>query len=223
MGRLWLRTGGGASCSWARPQPHRARRQRIRYRATPERASDLLSTACPSPHRGGRSSFRSGNGSKFLGFIVDLSPIAARTTPTAFTFCDVCGSRLGEQPAPPQEARKTVTVVFCDLVDSTVLGGSTQSRSARSWTATRGNKEILERTAASSRNTSAMIMAPSDFRTPMRKTPSERCERRRRSTPSLEALNLEFYREQKAKPNGDTMSEVPSHESVSPPQGHWAI
>lgn len=37
----------------------------------------------------------------------------------AARFCSECGAAL---TAPPQEARKTVTVVFCDLVGSTALG-----------------------------------------------------------------------------------------------------
>ena len=37
-------------------------------------------------------------------------------------FCPECGARLRSLPAPPQEARKTVTILFSDLVGSTALG-----------------------------------------------------------------------------------------------------
>ena len=37
-------------------------------------------------------------------------------------FCHACAAPLGDGAAPAHEVRKTVTIVFCDLVDSTVLG-----------------------------------------------------------------------------------------------------
>ncbi|CAN5604621.1 AAA family ATPase [soil metagenome] len=51
--------------------------------------------------------------------------------PDVARFCMVCATPLGARPAPPQEARKTVTVVFCDLVGSTALGESLDSESLR--------------------------------------------------------------------------------------------
>ena len=46
-------------------------------------------------------------------------------------FCQECATRLRTQPSPPQEARKTVTVLFCDLVGSTALGERLDSESLR--------------------------------------------------------------------------------------------
>ena len=44
----------------------------------------------------------------------EANPVHAR-------FCLACGAPL-EEPAPPREMRKTVTIVFTDLIDSTPLG-----------------------------------------------------------------------------------------------------
>jgi class 3 adenylate cyclase len=46
-------------------------------------------------------------------------------------FCSECGTRLEIRPTPPQEARKTVTIIFCDLVGSTALGERLDSESLR--------------------------------------------------------------------------------------------
>ncbi|MGI8627628.1 MAG: adenylate/guanylate cyclase domain-containing protein, partial [Geodermatophilaceae bacterium] len=46
-------------------------------------------------------------------------------------FCPECGTALGPLSARPQEARKTVTVVFSDLVDSTSLGEELDAESLR--------------------------------------------------------------------------------------------
>jgi class 3 adenylate cyclase/tetratricopeptide (TPR) repeat protein len=43
----------------------------------------------------------------------------------------MCGTALTAQPPPPQEGRKTVTVLFCDLVGSTALGERLDSESLR--------------------------------------------------------------------------------------------
>ena len=37
-------------------------------------------------------------------------------------FCWSCGARLDAEPARVRDIRKTVTVVFCDVVGSTTLG-----------------------------------------------------------------------------------------------------
>ena len=37
-------------------------------------------------------------------------------------FCGECGAPVGTSLRPPQEVRKTVTILFCDVVDSTALG-----------------------------------------------------------------------------------------------------
>lgn len=46
-------------------------------------------------------------------------------------FCQECAVPLRSQPAPPQEARKTVTILFCDLVGSTALGERLDSEPLR--------------------------------------------------------------------------------------------
>jgi class 3 adenylate cyclase len=60
-----------------------------------------------------------------------VCPNCGEENPDKFRLCGFCGTRLAEQPAPPQEARKTVTVVFCDLVGSTALGELLDSESLR--------------------------------------------------------------------------------------------
>jgi class 3 adenylate cyclase/tetratricopeptide (TPR) repeat protein len=45
-----------------------------------------------------------------------------RENPAGARFCNSCGAPLGAEPAPAREVRKTVTVLFCDVVGSTELG-----------------------------------------------------------------------------------------------------
>jgi class 3 adenylate cyclase len=49
-------------------------------------------------------------------------PACGEQNPDGFRFCGSCGGRLAAPEAKPREARKTVTVVFVDLVGSTALG-----------------------------------------------------------------------------------------------------
>ncbi|HEX6679837.1 MAG TPA: AAA family ATPase [Gaiellaceae bacterium] len=51
-----------------------------------------------------------------------ICPSCGAENPPGFRFCGSCGTELAEAPA---EVRKTVTVVFCDLVGSTALGERT--------------------------------------------------------------------------------------------------
>ncbi|MGY1717260.1 ATP-binding protein [Geodermatophilus sp. SYSU D01106] len=51
--------------------------------------------------------------------------------PPKFRFCGVCGTPVAEQAAPQREVRKTVTVLFCDVVDSTRLGARLDPESLR--------------------------------------------------------------------------------------------
>jgi len=44
--------------------------------------------------------------------------------PDGFAFCGACGTPLAAAE-PPREVRKTVTVLFCDMVGSTALGDHT--------------------------------------------------------------------------------------------------
>ena len=64
--------------------------------------------------------------------------------PERFAFCGACGSPL---VVPNSGQRKTVSILFCDLVDSTVLGSSVDAEVlgdvlARYW---RGARSVVER------------------------------------------------------------------------------
>ena len=52
-----------------------------------------------------------------------------RENPAGSRFCNSCGAALAE--APQREQRKTVTVLFCDLVGSTALGEQTDPEALR--------------------------------------------------------------------------------------------
>jgi class 3 adenylate cyclase len=57
-------------------------------------------------------------------------PQCGEENPPRFRLCGFCGARLAPE-LPPQEVRKTVTVLFCDLKGSTSLGESLDSESLR--------------------------------------------------------------------------------------------
>jgi class 3 adenylate cyclase/tetratricopeptide (TPR) repeat protein len=59
-----------------------------------------------------------------------LCPSCGEENPERFRLCGFCGTPLGPQIAP-QEVRKTVTVVFCDLEGSTALGEQLDSEALR--------------------------------------------------------------------------------------------
>jgi class 3 adenylate cyclase/tetratricopeptide (TPR) repeat protein len=52
---------------------------------------------------------------------VNACPNCGAENPEGFRFCGSCGAALAEA-APAREVRKTVTVLFCDVVGSTALG-----------------------------------------------------------------------------------------------------
>src|SRR4029453_16120887 len=58
-----------------------------------------------------------------------ICPSCGRENPEGFRFCGACGAVL----APDIQAgvRKTVTIVFCDLVGSTALGEKTAAGGLR--------------------------------------------------------------------------------------------
>jgi class 3 adenylate cyclase/tetratricopeptide (TPR) repeat protein len=60
-----------------------------------------------------------------------ICPNCGEDNPERAKFCLECARSLKDQPAPPQEARKAVTIVFCDLVGSTSLGERLDSESLR--------------------------------------------------------------------------------------------
>jgi class 3 adenylate cyclase len=57
-------------------------------------------------------------------------PRCGSQNPDAAKFCNECGNALA-QGAAPREQRKVVTVLFCDVVDSTSLGESTDPETLR--------------------------------------------------------------------------------------------
>jgi class 3 adenylate cyclase/tetratricopeptide (TPR) repeat protein len=61
---------------------------------------------------------------------VQTCPSCGEENPDRFRLCGYCGTALAAQP-PPQEVRKTVTIVFCDLKDSTALGDRLDSEALR--------------------------------------------------------------------------------------------
>jgi class 3 adenylate cyclase/tetratricopeptide (TPR) repeat protein len=52
---------------------------------------------------------------------VNICPSCGAENPEGFRFCGSCGAALAESPVA-REVRKTVTVLFCDVVGSTALG-----------------------------------------------------------------------------------------------------
>ncbi|HEY6428629.1 MAG TPA: adenylate/guanylate cyclase domain-containing protein, partial [Acidimicrobiales bacterium] len=61
---------------------------------------------------------------------MQICPSCGEENPDRFRLCGYCGSALAAQP-PPQEVRKTVTIVFCDLKGSTELGDRLDSEALR--------------------------------------------------------------------------------------------
>src|SRR6266508_6587603 len=59
-----------------------------------------------------------------------VCPKCGQENPEGFRFCGACGARVTEAAAP-SEARKTVTVVFCDVTRSTSLGERLDPESLR--------------------------------------------------------------------------------------------
>ena len=58
-------------------------------------------------------------------------PNCGEENPERFRLCGFCGTELPKAGAPPQETRKTVTIVFSDLKGSTDLGERLDSESLR--------------------------------------------------------------------------------------------
>jgi len=57
-------------------------------------------------------------------------PRCGEANPDHARFCLACGAPL-EEPAAPREMRKTVTVVFSDVIDSTPLGEALDAETYR--------------------------------------------------------------------------------------------
>jgi class 3 adenylate cyclase/tetratricopeptide (TPR) repeat protein len=62
---------------------------------------------------------------------VTICPSCGEDNPDKAKFCLECATALKGRVAPAQEARKTVTILFCDLVGSTSLGERLDSESLR--------------------------------------------------------------------------------------------
>ncbi|MGH3185874.1 MAG: AAA family ATPase [Streptosporangiaceae bacterium] len=73
-------------------------------------------------------------------------PNCGEENPDRFRLCGYCGTALVAQP-PPQEVRKTVTIVFCDLKGSTELADRLDSEAVREVLALyfSAMKPVLER------------------------------------------------------------------------------
>ena len=73
-------------------------------------------------------------------------PSCNEENPDKFRMCGFCGTPL-QAAAPPEESRKTVTIVFCDLKGSTSLGEKLDSEALREVLAVyfAAMKEVLER------------------------------------------------------------------------------
>jgi predicted ATPase/class 3 adenylate cyclase len=78
--------------------------------------------------------------------MVQTCPSCGEENPDRFRLCGYCGSALVAQP-PPQEVRKTVTIVFCDLKGSTELADRLDSEAVREVLALyfSAMKPVLER------------------------------------------------------------------------------
>ena len=61
---------------------------------------------------------------------MQICPQCGEENPDRFRLCGICGAKLAPE-APPQEVRKTVTIVFCDLKGSTSLGEKLDTEALR--------------------------------------------------------------------------------------------
>ena len=59
-----------------------------------------------------------------------VCPQCGHENPEGAKFCNACAAPLASA-TPPREQRKTVTVLFCDVVESTALGESTDPEALR--------------------------------------------------------------------------------------------
>jgi class 3 adenylate cyclase/tetratricopeptide (TPR) repeat protein len=61
---------------------------------------------------------------------MQICPNCGEENPDRFRICGICGTSLAPE-APPQEVRKTVSIVFCDLKGSTNLGEKLDTEALR--------------------------------------------------------------------------------------------
>src|SRR6266545_787528 len=61
---------------------------------------------------------------------MQICPQCGEENPDRFRLCGICGAKLAPE-APPQEVRKTVSIVFCDLKGSTSLGENLDTEALR--------------------------------------------------------------------------------------------
>ncbi len=61
---------------------------------------------------------------------MQICPNCGEENPDRFRLCGICGTNLAPE-APPQDVRKTVSIVFCDLKGSTSLGEKLDSEALR--------------------------------------------------------------------------------------------
>src|SRR5215831_14739029 len=60
-----------------------------------------------------------------------VCPACGAENPEDARFCKACGTPVDAVNSPSDERRKTVTVLFCDVVGSTALGESTDPEALR--------------------------------------------------------------------------------------------
>ena len=65
-----------------------------------------------------------------LAFVALICAQCGQENPDGFRFCGACGAALADA-APAREVRKTVTVLFADVVGSTALGESRDPEAVR--------------------------------------------------------------------------------------------
>jgi len=77
---------------------------------------------------------------------MQICPNCGEENPDRFRICGICGTSLAPE-APPQEVRKTVSIVFCDLKGSTDLGEKLDTEALREVLAAyfSAMKNVLER------------------------------------------------------------------------------
>ncbi len=61
---------------------------------------------------------------------MQICPNCGEENPDRFRLCGFCGTALAPE-LPPQEVRKTVTIVFSDLKGSTAMGEKLDSEAVR--------------------------------------------------------------------------------------------
>ena len=125
-------------------------------------------------------------------------PNCGTDNPDRARFCLECGRRLAEETTAGHESRRTVTVLFGDVVGSTALGErSTRRRCASLWRATSrdGSRSSSATAGRVEKFIGDAIMAVFGLPTSTRTTPCAPSARRSRCATRLSGLNAELEAE----------------------------